>query len=246
VLQPGDEALIIGENDDESWYNILLDNAVEGWIAASVVRVEEVASEADDTSSDLIEVGVVISSDVVNVRSGPGTGNPPVGSAQPGDVLPIIGRNADESWYNVRLEDGTEGWIAAFLLRIEMVTPPDEEARADFDKQTVQLSKPVAALRRMPEHAQAQDDPTPLATDAGTPVEATEEASRVETTVEPLPELNVLPDGTVEVIAPPADTDAYRDERWFSTTIGLVAVVVIIVVGNIMSIIRALLRRRGN
>ncbi len=37
----------------------------------------------------------------------------------PDDRVEIIGVNEDESWLNVRLEDRTEGWVAAFLIELE-------------------------------------------------------------------------------------------------------------------------------
>ena len=43
-----------------------------------------------------------------------------VTTAQPGTELEITGRNADSSWFAVRI-DGQDGWLASFL-----VTVPDD------------------------------------------------------------------------------------------------------------------------
>jgi len=54
--------------------------------------------------------------DAVNMREGPGVTFPAiVGVTNNTDVV-ILAANEDRTWYNVRLEDGTEGWIAANLI----------------------------------------------------------------------------------------------------------------------------------
>ena len=57
-----------------------------------------------------------ISSTVANVRSGPGTSYPLLGQAKKGQQLPITGRNAASSWWQVDFK-GKPGWIAASLAQ---------------------------------------------------------------------------------------------------------------------------------
>jgi uncharacterized protein YgiM (DUF1202 family) len=49
---------------------------------------------------------------VANLRAGPGTEYEIVGTAQVGQELTVIGRNASSDWY--QLDNGL--WIAAFLV----------------------------------------------------------------------------------------------------------------------------------
>lgn len=63
---------------------------------------------------------------VSNLRSGPGTDYPIVGSANAGDVVEIIGQNADGTWFV--LTNNT--WIAAFLVNNPPVDLPVVEAPA--------------------------------------------------------------------------------------------------------------------
>ncbi|MCU0513442.1 MAG: SH3 domain-containing protein [Anaerolineae bacterium] len=63
-------------------------------------------------------VGIVQSIQRVNVREGPDVDYSSLTSLSPGTGVQIIGRNADGDWLNIRLEDGTEGWMAARLLFI--------------------------------------------------------------------------------------------------------------------------------
>ncbi len=55
-----------------------------------------------------------------NLRSGPGTNYPRVGSVSAGENLKIVGRTEDGSWY--KLANGA--WIAAFLVKGLQSNPP--------------------------------------------------------------------------------------------------------------------------
>ncbi|MEL6404658.1 MAG: SH3 domain-containing protein [Chloroflexota bacterium] len=52
----------------------------------------------------------------VRVRAGAGTEFDVVGVVEPGTSVAVITNQAGAEWIQVRLEDGTEGWIASFLL----------------------------------------------------------------------------------------------------------------------------------
>ncbi len=53
-----------------------------------------------------------------NVRNGPGLAYGIVGGAQQGEKVSLTGRNQASTWYQVKLADGTEGWIFGQLLTI--------------------------------------------------------------------------------------------------------------------------------
>ncbi|MBZ0317960.1 MAG: SUMF1/EgtB/PvdO family nonheme iron enzyme [Anaerolineae bacterium] len=54
----------------------------------------------------------------VNVRGEPTTSAPIVATLRQGTSVTIIGSNLDETWFNVRLNNGDEGWIRADLLTV--------------------------------------------------------------------------------------------------------------------------------
>lgn len=60
--------------------------------------------------------GIVQSLQRVNVREGPGTNYSAIDALAPGTGVQIVGRNTEGNWLNIRLEDGSEGWIAARLI----------------------------------------------------------------------------------------------------------------------------------
>ena len=56
-------------------------------------------------------------------RSGPGTIYPVVGQLQLNQVCPIVGRNADNSWWSIECGTGLSGWLSDTVLRT--VADPD-------------------------------------------------------------------------------------------------------------------------
>ena len=75
----------------------------------------------------------------INVRSGPGTRFGAIDSLAPDSGVQVIGENEEGDWFQVRLEDGDEGWVSAALLRIEAPPPaaePDEGETPRISEET--------------------------------------------------------------------------------------------------------------
>jgi len=68
--------------------------------------------------------GIIQSMQTVNIREGPGTTFSAFRALNPGTPVLVIGQNQDGSWYNIRMEDGEEGWVAAALLFLEATITP--------------------------------------------------------------------------------------------------------------------------
>ncbi len=88
---------------------------------------------------------IVIASQGVNVRSGPGTTFQPIGSLPTGAQVAVIGRSGDAGWIQVRLDDGREGWISAPLLQINA---PAGSSSAPRDIVVVMADADVGRLLR--------------------------------------------------------------------------------------------------
>ena len=82
----------------------------------------EVAQNVTPSATPDLRTGVVISNQNINVRSGPGTSNNSIASLVPGTTVEIIGESDDGQWFNVRLSDGSTGWIAVDLLDAEALS----------------------------------------------------------------------------------------------------------------------------
>jgi hypothetical protein len=99
-------------------------------------------AEPPPTEIPTVRVGVVQSSQSVNVRSGPGTNFERVATLPPNAEVAIMDDSSNREWYNVRLSDDSTGWVRADLLDVRDV--PLDEAPA------------VAAISPEP-----TEDPTP-------------------------------------------------------------------------------------
>jgi len=168
---------------------------------------------------------VVNSAQGVNMREGPGRTFTPVDTLEPGTIVEVIGRDATGEWIQVRLDDGQEGWVSAGLLLIEEPkiepTPTQEGAFRSPDSKDVGLARvrPGRVLQEQPE----------------TTPEATPEAV-IESTPEIVPQAM-----TVSVVAESAPDD--RQERWYGMTMGLAVIIVLIAVGAVVNILRAVFGR---
>lgn len=98
---PDTGAFEIGPSPDSTIY---IDNVV--------IR----AIETDEANREGLEIATAKSN--VNVRRGPGTDNPVVTGLTGGDVVYILDRNEDESWFYIRRETGqpVQGWVSVDFL----------------------------------------------------------------------------------------------------------------------------------
>ncbi|MCC6802029.1 MAG: SH3 domain-containing protein [Anaerolineae bacterium] len=68
--------------------------------------------------------GSVNSLQSINVREGPGVSFGAIVALRPATRVEILGRNNDGTWLNIRMEDGSEGWVLANLIRIQPTATP--------------------------------------------------------------------------------------------------------------------------
>jgi hypothetical protein len=61
----------------------------------------------------------VVSGEYANLRTGPDTAYDQIGSVYHGDVLTVLGKNADGSWLQVRTGAGQTAWIAGWLVQVD-------------------------------------------------------------------------------------------------------------------------------
>ena len=61
---------------------------------------------------------IVVKAAVVNVRSGPGTGYPAVGTLTAGESCSIVARDQDAAWWRVVCSTGANGWVFGELVTI--------------------------------------------------------------------------------------------------------------------------------
>ncbi len=105
------------------------------------------------------------SASAINVRGGPGTVYPVVGQLQPGQPVDILSRNGDQTWWQVLLSNGNEGWVAASV--VDVTGPLDGVAvAANIPAAPTQPPRPTAAPATQPTAAPAVQ-PTQAPAQAG-------------------------------------------------------------------------------
>jgi SH3-like domain-containing protein len=105
-----------------------------------------------------------IETDIINVRSGPGTTFGLVGTANVGERFEIKGRNADATWYLICCVNGQQGWVSADfadeeneeLAQLVEVPTPAPQAQAPAPTQP-----PAAPPAAPPAEATATPAPAP-------------------------------------------------------------------------------------
>lgn len=60
----------------------------------------------------------------INVRSGPGVNFEAIAVLRPATRVEVLGLNTSGAWLNIRMEDGTEGWVSTTLIRIQPTATP--------------------------------------------------------------------------------------------------------------------------
>jgi serine/threonine-protein kinase len=100
------------------------------------------------------ELRVTVNS--VNLRNGPGTAYRVIGSLQQGDTVLALAKNRDGSWYNVELENGNRGWLAA-----DFSEPVNEAAMAILSVAATIPALPTATATNTPTNTPVLPTPQP-------------------------------------------------------------------------------------
>ena len=88
-------------------------NTPEPTLAPTASQTPEPAATATATA---LPAPRVVAKSQANLRQGPGTAYPVVGSMAGGEQADVLGRNAESTWWQVALANGTEGWVNASLV----------------------------------------------------------------------------------------------------------------------------------
>jgi uncharacterized protein YgiM (DUF1202 family) len=165
TLNQGNVVNLLGRNADSTWAYIQTATAVVGWVnAGSDYITPSVAisslpvvtpTTATPTGTTLATAvptstptptatavpvsgaSATIATGALNVRSGPSLAYSPIAAVYQGNVVSLIGRNADSTWAKIRLSNGTEGWVNAAstyitpnvaISSLPVVTPADAPA----------------------------------------------------------------------------------------------------------------------
>ncbi|MCA0456298.1 MAG: SH3 domain-containing protein [Chloroflexi bacterium] len=107
-------------------------------LTPSETPISPTPSDTPTASATPVQTGIVTSLQTVNVRQGPSVGSNAIVALTPGTGVQVLATSPDGKWFNIRMEDGREGWIAAELVRLNPMPtgfptatqPPDLTALA--------------------------------------------------------------------------------------------------------------------
>jgi uncharacterized protein YraI len=72
-------------------------------------------NNAQGSSVDSIQVANspnLVAPGAVNIRSGPGLNYTIIGTLNADTLMPVVGRNADASWWQIKIANDTRGWVS--------------------------------------------------------------------------------------------------------------------------------------
>lgn len=120
-IYQGQTVYMLGRNLEATWIKIRLTNGQEGWVNASYiipsvpVHSLPVVYGGGDPGGNLMAYVAV---GALNVRSGPSVYFNIITVVYRGQVVSLLGRNADATWVKVVTPSGQQGW-----LNVRYVTP---------------------------------------------------------------------------------------------------------------------------
>jgi hypothetical protein len=159
-----------------------------------------------------------------------------VGTAGPGDTFVVLGRNDDGSWIMIEypdLAEDQEAWIAEFLLEIGV---EDEDARQPQGILVAMAGPGFGLLAQSTVTEEAATETRDAPTTTPTLAIASPTAEIAVTEAPPAATATLLVADTMSALP-------LAEPRWNAMTIGLLFIIGVIILGALLNIARALLRR---
>lgn len=108
---------------DGGWAQVRKADGVTGW--ASLKYLTRIAAPPPSSPDD---IHMIVITDTLNVRSGPGTGYTVIGKTHRGDRLIYLNATPAWDWVNIKMPDNKTGWCSAkYLIEENDLTASPEE-----------------------------------------------------------------------------------------------------------------------
>lgn len=134
----GHAVAVLGRSSTNIWVQVRTFAGVVGWVNSTYLQMDvpfnnlPVVGSGTTPPPTSPALGVV-NTGAVNVRTGPDHTSSIITIAYQGYTFTLLGRTADNAWINVRMVNGTVGWVNAGALNVNVpvsslpivtVTPP--------------------------------------------------------------------------------------------------------------------------
>jgi uncharacterized protein YraI len=124
---------LVARNDAANWVYIALTNGVSGWVNVNYLytttRIWDLPVAEYLPAAPVTPTGSVTRALSLNVRARPDEASQVVATIALGQGFELIGRSYDSLWANIRLPDGTTGWVATRYINtgvpVRSVGPSD-------------------------------------------------------------------------------------------------------------------------
>ena len=116
---------LLGRNANSTWAKVQLPSGMQGWVNASLIHASVPLGNLpnlDGTTAPAPPVSgtAVVATGALNVRSGPGVNYSVLTAVTYGQTVTLLGRNQAATWAQIRLANGTVGWVNASLLQLSV------------------------------------------------------------------------------------------------------------------------------
>ncbi len=116
-LQQNDVVKILEQKDE--WLKISF-GSTEGWVAGEYVTVQKATPSVSEVPK------VIVPTNGINIRSGPGTNFDVVLSANEGDTFNIT--KTDGDWYEIALPNAKKGYIASWVVKTDGIVSQNNDS----------------------------------------------------------------------------------------------------------------------
>lgn len=122
TLNSGQIVLLQGRSADNTWLQVRLPDGQLGWVSslyinpALAVTDLLLASATQPSAIGGATTGIVVGAGILNVRSGPHAAANLLTTLADGQAVGLEGRNPDAAWLQVKLADGSLGWVSSLYV----------------------------------------------------------------------------------------------------------------------------------
>jgi len=122
-LKQGEMLEGLAVSGDNQWAQIRKTNGVTGW--CSLKYLTKVTPPPPPTEAD---VQMIVTTDTLNFRSGPGDGYPVTGQLKRGEMVVYLNATPDWRWVNIKTSSNATGWASSKFLneKNDLLASPED------------------------------------------------------------------------------------------------------------------------